>query len=437
MHKNEIDFITLGCSKNLVDTERLMYRLMETGFRCVHDSDRPLAEIAVINTCGFIGDAKEESVNTILEFAERKKRHQLSRLYVMGCLSERYREELRAEIPEVDRFFGKFDYMDLIDELSAVKQSVSCEHIGRHLTTPSHYAYLKIAEGCDRRCTYCAIPIITGRYKSRPTEEILEEAKWLAGQGVREFQLIAQDLTGYGTDLYGENRLPELVERIADIKGVDWIRLHYAYPTGFPMGLLRVMRERDNVCKYLDIALQHCSDHILNDMHRHITKQEQTDLIEAIRREVPGICLRTTLMVGFPTETDADFDELMDYTRQMRFDRMGAFAYSEEEGTFAQRHFPDIVPEPIKQQRLDRLMDLQQQIADELAQDKIGKTLKVIIDREEDMYFVARSEFDSPEVDPEILIAKESNGPLQTGQFYQAVITDYENFDFHGKIIEN
>ena len=433
MHKNEIDIITLGCSKNLVDSERLMYRLQDAGFTCVHDSDTPKGEIAVINTCGFIGDAKEESIRTILQFAERKSRHQLRKLYVMGCLSERYLSELSDEIREVDRFFGKFDFDKLLEELSHEAPSES--QYKRKLTTPSHYAYLKIAEGCNRRCAYCAIPLITGPYKSRLFDEIILEAEWLAEQGVRELQLIAQDLTYYGIDLYGTNRLAELVEKLSYIKGIEWIRLHYAYPTDFPLDLLRVMRERENVCKYLDIALQHCSDHILSAMHRHITKQQQTEFIETIRREVPGICLRTTLMVGFPTETDDDFQELMDYVRQMRFDRMGAFAYSEEDGTFAQRHLADDVPESVKQKRLDRLMALQQQIADQLDAEKIGRQLKVIIDREEDDYYVARSEFDSPDVDPEVLIRKDQTRKLQIGEFYQAIITDSENFDLYAKII--
>ncbi len=410
-----------------------MYRLQDAGFTCVHDSDAPHGEIAVINTCGFIGDAKEESIRTILQFAERKSRHQLRKLYVMGCLSERYLTELSDEIREVDRFFGKFDFDKLLEELSHEAPSES--QYKRKLTTPSHYAYLKIAEGCNRRCAYCAIPLITGPYKSRPFDEIILEAEWLAGQGVRELQLIAQDLTYYGIDLYGTNRLAELVEKLSYIKGIEWIRLHYAYPTDFPLDLLRVMRERENVCKYLDIALQHCSDHILSAMHRHITKQQQTELIETIRREVPGICLRTTLMVGFPTETDDDFQELMDYVRQMRFDRMGAFAYSEEDGTFAQRHLADDVPESVKQKRLDQLMALQQQIADQLDAEKIGRQLKVIIDREEDDYYVARSEFDSPDVDPEVLIRKDQTRKLQIGEFYQAVITDSENFDLYAKII--
>ena len=434
MHRNEIDIITLGCSKNLVDSERLMYRLQQSGFRCVHDSDNPQGEIAVINTCGFIADAKEESINTILQFAERKRHRQLRKLYVMGCLSERYMKELESELSEVDRFFGKFDFLGLVDQLNGSKETPSCQSVERILTTPRHYAYLKIAEGCNRHCTYCAIPIITGPYKSRPFDEIIHEAEWLAGQGVKELQVIAQDLTYYGTDLYERNRLAELVERLSDINGIEWIRLHYAYPTDFPLDVLRVIRERDNVCKYLDIALQHCSDHILSAMHRHITKQQQTELIRTIRREVPGICLRTTLMTGFPGETEEDFEELMEYVREMRFDRMGAFAYSEEDATFAQRHYKDDIPQEVKQQRLDRLMALQQRIAAELDEQKTGMTMKVVIDREEDNYYIARTEFDSPEVDQEVLIEKTKNKELHIGEFYNVVITSCENFDLNAKL---
>ena len=442
MNNNQIDLYTLGCSKNLVDSEKLMKQLESVGYTCTHDSDKPEGAIAVINTCGFIGDAKEESINTILEFAQRKKQHRLKRLYVMGCLSQRYKDDLIHEIPEVDRFFGKFDFMQLIEELSELMNrnssdfQISKSQIQRSITTPSHYAYLKIAEGCNRFCTYCAIPIITGRYQSRPMEEIEEEVRWLVSQGVKEFQVIAQDLTFYGNDIYGENKLPQLIERIAHIQGVEWIRLHYAYPTDFPLGLLRVMRENDNVCKYLDIALQHCSDHILKDMHRHITKQEQTDLIKRIREEVPGIFLRTTLMVGFPGETEEDFDELLQYVKTMRFERMGAFAYCEEEGTFAQQHFADDVKPDTKQQRLDTLMSVQEQIANEINMQQTGRILKVVIDREEDEYYIARSQYDSPEVDPEILISKTESSALKTGEFHYAEITGCENFDLFARICD-
>lgn len=432
----------MGCSKNLVDTEHLMRRLELAGYACTHNTATPRGDIAIINTCGFIGDAKEESINTILQFVQRKRRRQLKHLYVMGCLSQRYRKELPEEIPEVDRFFGKFDFTDLIDELEKLRGNIDSGNsqptcfTERTITTPRHYAYLKIAEGCNRFCTYCAIPLITGRYTSRRIEEIEDEVRWLVRQGVKEFQVIAQDLTYYGNDIYGKCKLPELVERLAHIDGVEWIRLHYAYPTDFPLDLLRVMRENDNVCKYLDLALQHCSDHILRDMHRHITKAEQTALIERIRKEVPGIFLRTTLMVGFPGETDSDFEELLDYTRQMHFERMGAFAYCEEEGTFAQQHFPDDIPEQVKQQRLDRLMELQQQIAAQTNQKLIGKKLKVIIDSADDDYYIARSEFDSPEVDCEILLPKSQHEPLQIGIFYETTITGCEYFDLSG-IVEH
>ena len=442
MHKNEIDIITLGCSKNLVDAERVMFRLQQSGYRCVHDSDHPQGEIAIINTCGFIGDAKEESINIILQFAQRKRRHQLSRLYVMGCLSERYKSELEAEIPEVDRFFGKFDYGKLVDLLSAEapkesKTPCSATDNRRTLTTPSHYAYLKIAEGCNQHCSYCAIPIITGNYKSRTIEDILDEVKWLAAQGVRELQVIAQDLTSYGIDIYKEYKIAELIEKISEVKGIRWIRLHYAYPTHFPMDLLRVMRERDNVCKYLDIALQHCSDPILQRMRRHISKQQQTDLIDTIRREVPGIAIRTTMMVGFPGETEDDFNELCDYIRHMRFERMGAFAYCREDGTPADRLYGDDIDQQTKQRRLDTLMSIQEKIATDFNRSLVGKTMLVVVDREEDEYYVCRSQYDSPEVDTEILIKKDDDSRLRTGEFYNAAIVDYENFDLIARVANN
>lgn len=431
MHKNEIDIITLGCSKNLVDAERLMRQLEIAGFNCVHDSDQPHGEIAIINTCGFIGDAKEESINTILEFVERKRKHQLHELYVMGCLSQRYLKELKEEIPEVDGWYGKFDYMGIVDYLTKQSGNVSATS-ERTITTPRHYAYLKISEGCNRMCSYCAIPIITGHHISRPMDEIIDEVKWLVSQGVHELQIIAQDLSYYGIDLYKEPKLAELVERIANVEGVDWIRLHYAYPTKFPMEVLRVMREHNNVCKYLDIALQHSSDHMLQMMRRHISASDQKALIETIRKEVPGICLRTTLMVGHPGETDEDFEDLKQFVKEMRFDRMGAFAYSDEEGTYANLHYKDDVPQDIKQRRLDELMDIQEKIATELSEQKIGKTYKVIIDREEGDYYIGRTEFDSPEVDPEVLIDKHTK--LQTGQFYNILITDCEGFDLFGTL---
>ena len=433
MRHNTIDIITLGCSKNLVDSEHLMRQLEASGYRVTHDAEHPKGEIAVVNTCGFIGDAKEESINMILELAQAKEEGHLKKLYVMGCLSERYLRELAIEIPQVDKFYGKFNWKELLQDLG--KQYDEHLRLERTLTTPRHYAYLKISEGCDRTCSYCAIPIITGKHKSRPMEEILDEVRYLVGQGVKEFQVIAQELTYYGVDLYMRQALPELVERISDIAGVEWIRLHYAYPAHFPTDLFRVMRERPNVCKYMDIALQHISDNVLARMHRNVTKEETYQLIEQFRREVPGIHLRTTLMVGYPGETEEDFEELKDFVRTIRFDRMGAFAYSEEEGTYSAQHYADDVPFETKQKRLDELMDIQQGISAELSAAKIGRQMKVIIDRAEGDYYVGRSEFDSPEVDPEILIKCQDSPSLQIGEFYQVRIIDAEDFDLYGEIV--
>ena len=432
MHKNEIDIITLGCSKNLVDAERLMHQLELAGYRCVHDSETPKGEIAVINTCGFIGDAKEESINTILQFAERKTHKQLRQLYIMGCLSERYLHELEAEIPEVDKWYGKFDFMHLIDDLKAQPKSEEGCGYKRTLTTPKHYAYIKISEGCNRFCSYCAIPLITGRHTSRPMEEILDEVQWLVGQGVKEFNVIAQDLSSYGLDLYKEHRLPELIDRMAQIDGVHWIRLHYAYPTDFPDELLEVMARHPNVCKYLDIALQHCSDHVLQLMRRHITRAEQDALLTRIRARVPNICIRTTLLVGHPGETKEDFEELKQWVREMRFDRMGAFAYSDEEGTYANLHYQDDIPQEVKDQRVAEIMAIQQEISGELTQQKVGKTIEVVIDREEPDYYIGRTQFDSPEVDCEVLIDKQKT--LQVGDFYPIIIVRAEEFDFYGTL---
>ena len=440
MVKNRIDVITLGCSKNLVDSEKLMRQLESMGYTVFHNPEKVRGEIVVINTCGFIGDAKEESINMILEVCEQKMLKHVKKVFVMGCLSQRYMAELGEEIPEVDRYFGKFNWMDLIDELKALPDCQSKDadtRIALHertLTTPSHYAYVKIGEGCNRMCAYCAIPIITGHHVSRPLEEILEEVKWLVSQGVKEFQLIAQDLTYYGLDLYHKQSIAELVEKIADIPGVEWLRLHYAYPTHFPLDLLKVMREKKNVCKYLDIALQHISNPVLERMHRNITDEETYSLIETIRREVPGIFLRTTLMVGFPGETEDDFEKLKSFTRQMRFERMGAFAYSEEEGTFAGDNYDDDVPEEVKSARLDELMAIQQEIAEEISQSFIGKEVAVIIDREEGDYYIGRTEYDSPEVDPEVLV-EEGDKKLTVGQFYQVLITDSDEFDLYAKTI--
>lgn len=432
MKKKTIDIITLGCSKNLVDSEHLLRQLEEAGYHVTHDAEHPHGEIAVINTCGFIGDAKEESINMILEFAQAKEEGMLEKLYVMGCLSERYLKELAIEIPQVDKFYGKFNWKELLDDLGKAYHEEL--HNERVLTTPGHYAYLKISEGCDRKCSYCAIPIITGRHISRPMEEILEEVKYLVDRGVKEFQVIAQELTYYGVDLYQKQMLPELIERIADIPGVEWIRLHYAYPAHFPTELFRVMRERPNVCRYMDIALQHISDNMLLKMRRNVTKEQTYQLIEDFRREVPGIHLRTTLMVGHPGETEADFEELKEFVRKVRFDRMGAFAYSEEEGTYAAAHYEDNIPPEVKQARLDELMEIQRGISAELSAAKIGQRMKVIIDRLEGDYYVGRTEFDSPEVDPEVLIEKQGAN-LTIGQFYDVEIVDSDDFDLFGRLV--
>ena len=421
----------MGCSKNLVDSETLMSMFEARGYHCVHDSKNPTGEIAVINTCGFIQDAKEESINTILEFAQAKAEGRLKKLFVMGCLSQRYQKELEAEIPQVDKFYGKFNYKQLLADLGS---SMDTCNVVRHITTPRHYAYLKISEGCDRHCAYCAIPIITGKHVSRPMDEILQEVRQLVADGTTEFQVIAQELTYYGVDIDGKQHIAELVERMSDIPGVKWIRLHYAYPTHFPWELLRVMKERDNVCKYLDIALQHISDNVLARMKRNVTKDETYSLIERMREEVPGIHIRTTLMVGFPGETDDDFEQLMEFTRWARFERMGAFAYSEEDGTFSADNYEDDVPEEVKQRRLDRLMALQQEISAEIEAEKVGKRLKVVIDRKEGNYYVGRTEYCSPEVDPEVLIPADER-LLKVGRYYDVKIVDSEEFDLYGTTI--
>ncbi len=434
MKKKTIDIITMGCSKNLVDSEVLMGRFEAAGFHCTHDSDDPQGEIVVINTCGFIEDAKQESINAILEFAQAKDDGKIEQLYVMGCLSQRYKDELEAEIPQVDKFYGKFNYLELLEDLGR-PDAGQCAY-SRRLTTPRHYAYIKISEGCDRHCAYCAIPIITGRHRSRPMDEILEEVRHLVAGGTKEFQIIAQELTYYGVDIDGRQHIAELVSRMADIPGVEWIRLHYAYPTSFPKELLDVMREKPNVCKYLDIALQHISDNMLKRMRRNITKQETRELIETMRREVPGIHLRTTLMVGFPGETDEDFAELLDFVKEVRFERMGAFAYSEEDNTYSAQHYEDDVPQEVKTQRLDKLMAVQQRISAEIEAAKVGTHQRVIIDRREGDYYIGRTEYCSPEVDPEVLIPV-SEGELKVGNFYDVLVTDSENFDLFGKITTN
>ena len=434
MKKNQIDIITLGCSKNLVDSESLMRLFQRKGFVCKHDAERVEGEYVVINTCGFIEDAKQESIDTILEFAQAREEGQIAGLYVMGCLSQRYQKELEAEIPQVDKYYGKFNYKQLLEDLHAPTQKSDDKASVKQNTTPSHYSYIKISEGCDRNCAYCAIPIITGKHVSRPKEEILDEVRALVAEGVKEFQIIAQELTYYGVDLYGKRKIAELIDEMAQIKGVKWIRLHYAYPNQFPMELLDVMRRNDNVCKYLDIALQHISDRMLDRMRRNTTKQETMHLIEKLREAMPGIHLRTTLMVGFPGETEEDFKELMEFTRWARFERMGAFAYSEEEGTYSAEHYEDDVPKEVKEARLSKLMRLQQSISAEIEAEKIGKTMKVIVDRREGDYYVGRTEFCSPEVDPEVLIPV-ANRRLRKGCFYDVKITGAEEFDLYGEVV--
>lgn len=427
-----IDILTLGCSKNLVDSERLIRQLEVEGYEVQHDPENPSGDIAIINTCGFIGDAKEESINVILEQAERKKKGNLKQLYVMGCLSQRYLSDLQAEIPEVDRFYGKFDWDGIVKDLGRpLHQDLLFQ---RRVTTPSHYAYLKIAEGCNRHCSYCAIPIITGQYVSRPLEEIVDEVRYLVGQGVKEFQVIAQELTYYGLDLYGERRLAQLVESIANVDGVEWIRLHYAYPTDFPMELLPVMKNNPKVCRYLDIALQHIADPVLDMMHRHITGEETRSLIKKIREEVPGIHIRTTMMVGHPGETEEAFEALLDFVREMRFERLGAFAYSEEDGTWSERHYKDDIPEDVKQARLSKLMRIQQRISSEIQEEKVGTVMRVIIDRREGDYWIGRTEFDSPDVDPEVLISVSTAPEVKIGNFYDVNIISADDFDLYATL---
>jgi len=430
MRKNKVDIVTLGCSKNLVDSELLIRQLVANGYTVAHDPVSPQGDMVVINTCGFIESAKEESIRMILEFGMAKKNKQIRKLFVMGCLSERYQKELQALIPEVDKFYGKFNWKALLSDLGKTyHQEFASERL---LTTPAHYAYLKIAEGCNRTCSFCSIPLITGKYQSKPIEAIEAEVRSLVEQGVKEFQLIAQDLTYYGKDLYQKYSLPELLERISDVEGVEWIRLHYAYPALFPLDVLAIMRERDSICNYLDIALQHSSDAMLKRMRRTISQKETRELLQVIRQEVPGIHLRTTMMVGHPGETEADFTDLLDFVKEMRFERLGAFTYSNEEGTYAYRHYKDDIDPEIKTQRMDRLMAVQEQIAQEIGESKVGQTLKVIIDREEPDFYIGRTEFDSPEVDPEVLIEKKQQ--LTPGKFYPVKITGTQMFDLYGKV---
>ncbi|MEI6488736.1 MAG: 30S ribosomal protein S12 methylthiotransferase RimO [Bacteroidota bacterium] len=431
MKKNKVDIVSLGCSKNLVDSESLMRQFIANGYTVEHDSEKPNGEIVVINTCGFIGDAKEESINTILQFVQAKKKRKIGKLLVMGCLSERYLEELKNEIPEVDKYYGKFNWKNVITDLGkSYQQDVALD---RSITTPSHYAYLKISEGCDRTCAYCAIPLMTGKHRSRKMEEIVTEVQNLVAAGVKEFQVIAQDLTYYGIDLYKENRLAQLIEAISDVPGVERIRLHYAYPAHFPYDILRVMRERKNVCSYLDIALQHISDPMLKAMRRKVTKADTYELLKTIRAEVPGIHIRTTLLVGFPGETEQDFEELIQFVKDIRFERLGAFPYSEEDGTYAAEKYEDNVPADVKQARMDELMRVQENIAAEHSTQKVGQTLAVIIDREDEDFYIGRSEFDSPEVDPEVLVSKENE--LKIGEIYSVLITDSQPFELYGKVV--
>ena len=426
-----VDIVSLGCSKNLVDSERLMKMLSDCGADVRFEPDKTRSsDTVVINTCGFIGDAKEESINTILEYASLKNKGKISKLYVMGCLSERYRKELPAEIPEVDAWFGKTDWSGIVGKIVAASPATAS--YDRLITTPRHHAYLKIAEGCNRFCAFCAIPLITGRYRSRPIEDLVAEVSNLTSRGVKEFNIIAQDLSAYGTDLPGgKSRLSELVSTLSDIKGVEWLRLHYAYPAGFPHDVLKVMAERDNVCKYLDIALQHINDKVLSNMRRHIDRSQTLELLDEIRSTVPGIHLRTTLMTGFPGEGEAEFDELMEFVRTQRFERMGAFAYCAEEDTYAFKNFEDSVPEAIKQQRLGRLMSLQEEISQEIQDAKVGQTFRVMIDRREGDRWVGRTQYDSPEVDPEVLVADAPG--IARGEFCDVKITSALPFELIGE----
>ena len=435
MRKNQVDVITLGCSKNLVDSEQLIRQFLANGYVVHHNSGAVNGEIVVLNTCGFIGDAQEESINMILKMVEAKKTGRIGQIYVMGCLTERFMDELKVEIPEVDGYYGKFNWKNLLTDLGKAYHN---DPLGgnRSITTPAHYAYMKISEGCNRSCSYCAIPIITGKHKSRPMEDLVTEAQSLVASGVKEIQLIAQDLTFYGLDIYKKNSLAELLQRLSDVQGLEWLRLHYAYPADFPREILSVMRERENICNYLDIALQHISDPMLRAMRRRVTKSETYDLLRYMREEVPGIHLRTTLMTGHPGETEQDFEELLQFVRDIRFDRMGAFVYSHEMGTYAHETYADDIPLEVKQERMDRLMSTQEEIAAELNVAKIGRTFKTLIDRNEEEYFIGRTEYDSPEVDQEVLISKQDAPNLQVGNFYPVEITSADTFDLYGQLAQ-
>lgn len=424
-----VNIITLGCSKNLVDSEHLMTQFAANGFKVLHD-DNNLADIIIVNTCGFILDAKEESISSIMDYVAAKERGDIKKLYVMGCLSARYREELQEEIPEVDRFFGKFDFEAIIKELGIQKRKDLL--FDRLLTTPSHFAYLKISEGCDRTCAFCAIPQFTGKHKSVPMENLVIEAELLARQGVKELLLIAQELTYYGIDLYKERKLPELIERLSKVNGIEWIRLHYAYPTNFPYELLDVIKNNPKVCNYLDMPLQHISSNVLKNMRRNISENQTRALVKKIRTDLPGLALRTTMLVGHPGETEEDFEKLLDFIREVKFDRLGVFPYSHEDDTYGFRAYLDEIPQEIKEARAARVMEVQEQISEQITAEKIGKTFKVLVDREEGDFYVGRTEYDSPEVDGEVLI---SASELEIGQFYQVKVTSSDLFDLFGVVV--
>ncbi len=428
----KINIITLGCSKNTVDSEHLAAQLTAMDYKIVFDSDRTDADVVVINTCGFIGDAKQESIDTILRAAQLKNEGKIEELFVVGCLSQRYADELRPELPEVDDFFGVNDWAGIVERLGAKYRKEN--ETKRELSTPSHYAYLKISEGCNWMCGYCAIPLIRGRHKSVPMEALIAEAEALAESGVRELMVIAQDTTYYGVDIYGERKLAELLERLCRIEKIEWIRLHYAYPTDFPDEVIEVMAREKKICKYLDIPFQHISDNQLAAMKRRHTKEEALTLIKKLRKSIPDIALRTTLLVGYPTESEADFKELVEFVRETKFDRLGVFAYSEEEGTYSATRLTDDVPEQIKQERVDAIMRLQERISLENNAKRIGQKMRVIIDRKEGDFYIGRSEYDSPEVDQEIII--ESFGKrLYRGRFYNVAITDAEDYDLYAEIL--
>ncbi|MDP4205673.1 MAG: 30S ribosomal protein S12 methylthiotransferase RimO [Bacteroidota bacterium] len=427
--KKKVNVVTLGCSKNMVDSEVLLKQLEESGYKVVHDSNDEDASVVIINTCGFILDAKEESIDTIMNYVQAKQEGRIEKIYVMGCLAARYKDDLKNEIPEVDRFFGKFDLKNIVDELKAEYNPDLI--YDRKITTPSHYAYLKISEGCNRSCAFCAIPLITGRYQSKPIEALIKETKNLAAKGVKELLIIAQDISYYGIDLYGKNMLGELIEKISEVDGIEWIRLHYAYPTKFPFEILPLMRQNPKVCKYLDIPVQHCSDNVLKSMLRHVTKAETVELINKIREEVPDIALRTTLLVGYPGETEEYFEELKEFIQEMRFERLGVFPYSHEEDTYAYKHYEDVLPQIIKQERADEIMEIQQSISAEIMNAKVGQTLNVIVDRKEGDYYVGRTEFDSPDVDGEVFI--QTTKRLRKGSFVKAHIVRSEDYDLYAE----